>query len=426
MPTDRSNSSPRRSGGSSGRSGGSSRPGRPTGGKSGGKGGSRRSDGAKGGSYSSSGSRGSKGGGRGTGGGTRGGYGKSGGRRSDGGKGGSRRGDGGKSGGGQRRDRDDRSDRRNRDGRSRDDGSRDSRSSDRRGRDDRRRTDDRAPRRPKTEAERRAAEVAARRGPRSPRDRDAEQRRIEERTTETWIDEGSTNDEQRLRAAAAGATQRATRAGKPATSIDPADKRALTDALGAARGERLSERLEQAATALDRERFQEARRVAAGVVKEAPDIAAAHQIVGLASYRLGYWKPAATALERANELHSDPTTLPVLADCYRALRRWSAVDRTWLELRAASPAHEVLAEGRIVAAGAQADRGDLRGALATMQPAGKTPKVVRDHHLRQWYVLGDLSDRVGDPIAARRWFRLVADHDPAFADVDARLRGLGR
>ncbi|MEM8621868.1 MAG: hypothetical protein AAGF73_19370 [Actinomycetota bacterium] len=267
--------------------------------------------------------------------------------------------------------------------------------------------------------------MAARRGPRSPRDPKAEQRRIEERTLDTWIDEGSTDEGRRLRAAASGATRRAKVTGS-GTSIDPEDKRALTDALGKTRGERIAERLEQAANALDRERHQEARRVAAGVIKEAPDIAAAQQILGLANYRLGYWKPAATALERANELHADPTTLPVLADCYRALRRWSAVDRTWLELRSASPAHEVLAEGRIVAAGALADRGDLRGALATMEPATKRPKAVRDHHLRQWYVLGDLSDRVGDPIAARRWFAEVAGHDPAFADVDARLRSLGR
>ncbi|MEM9515648.1 MAG: hypothetical protein AAGA42_12400 [Actinomycetota bacterium] len=396
MPADRSNSSPRRSGGSSGRGAGSSRPRRPSGGKgSGGKGGGKTGS-YKGGS--------GKSGGSGTSGGRRGGDGKSGRRGTGGGRrDGAQGGGDGKGGGGQRRDRDGR-----------------------RRRDDRGRTDDRAPRRPKTEAERRAAEVAARRGPRPRRDPDAEQRRIEERTTDRWIDEGSTNDEQRLRAAAAGATRRATKSGQPTTSIDPADKRALTDALGGVRGERVAERLDQAATALDRERFQEARRVAAGIAKEVPDLSAAHQILGLANYRLGYWKPAATALERANELHSDPTMLPVLADCYRALRRWAAVDRTWLELRAASPAHEVLAEGRIVAAGAQADRGDLRAALETMQPAGKTPKVVRDHHLRQWYVLGDLSDRVGDPIAARRWFSRVADHDPAFADVDSRLRGLGR
>ena len=118
--------------------------------------------------------------------------------------------------------------------------------------------------------------------------------------------------------------------------------------------------------------------------------------------------------------------MPVIADCYRALGRWKSVDRVWREIREMSPSQEVLAEGRIVAAGALADQGDLRGALAVMEPATKRPKVVRDHHLRQYYVLGDLYDRVGDPIAARRWFGAVAEVDPEFADVDQRLRTLGR
>jgi hypothetical protein len=116
----------------------------------------------------------------------------------------------------------------------------------------------------------------------------------------------------------------------------------------------------------------------------------------------------------------------VIADCYRALRRWRSVDDVWRQLREASPSHDVMAEGRIVAAGALADQGDLRGAIAVMEPATKRQQSVREHHLRQWYVLGDLYDRVGDPIAARRWFTVVADHDPEFADVGDRLRSLGR
>ena len=87
---------------------------------------------------------------------------------------------------------------------------------------------------------------------------------------------------------------------------------------------------------------------------------------------------------------------------------------------------EVLAEARIVAAGAHADRGDLVGALRTMSRATQVPKRVRDHHLRQWYVLGDLHDRAGDPLEATRWFQLVADHDRDFVDVVDRLRALGR
>ncbi len=54
-----------------------------------------------------------------------------------------------------------------------------------------------------------------------------------------------------------------------------------------------------------------------------------------------------------------------------------------------------------MAAGAQADRGDLKGALRTMSRATQIPKRVRDHHLRQWYVLGDLHDRAGDHARGR-------------------------
>jgi hypothetical protein len=80
----------------------------------------------------------------------------------------------------------------------------------------------------------------------------------------------------------------------------------------------------------------------------------------------------------------------------------------------------------MVAAGALADQGDLRGALALMEPAVKRPKVVRDFHLRQWYVLADLYDQLGDPISARRWFATILEFDDEFADVRDRLRGLGR
>ncbi len=232
-----------------------------------------------------------------------------------------------------------------------------------------------------------------------------------------------------MRDAAEAATGRASappptrRAPRP---LDPEVAAELVDAVGGRRANRLADRLAQASEALDRERFDEARRLATAVVKEAPSVAAAHEVLGLASYRLGRYGPAVKALERAQELAPDPTVLPVIADCHRALRRWSDVDRVWLRLREVSPAHDVLAEGRIVAAGALADRGDLPGAIEVMAPATKAPKRVRDHHLRQWYVLGDLYDRIGDPIDARRWFTAVADRDPDFADVRDRLRTVGR
>jgi hypothetical protein len=85
-----------------------------------------------------------------------------------------------------------------------------------------------------------------------------------------------------------------------------------------------------------------------------------------------------------------------------------------------------MAEARIVAAGALADQGKLAEAIALMGRVGDDPKKVREYHLRQWYVLGDLYDRAGDPIKARKWFRQVAMVDREFVDVTDRLRALGR
>jgi tetratricopeptide (TPR) repeat protein len=155
-------------------------------------------------------------------------------------------------------------------------------------------------------------------------------------------------------------------------------------------------------------------------------VPAVHEVVGLAAYRSGRWKQAVSELEAAQALRPAVELLPVLADAYRALRRWTDVDRIWSEVRTISPAQEILAEARIVAAGSEADRGDLQAALRTMARAKQMPRRVRDYHLRQWYVLGDLYDRAGDPLEAARWFELVGGHDPEFVDVAERLRALGR
>ena len=88
------------------------------------------------------------------------------------------------------------------------------------------------------------------------------------------------------------------------------------------------------------------------------------------------------ALDEALQAHRDDPRLEA----------YGTVDELWKELKAASPEPSLMAEGRIVAAGALADQGDLRGALSLMSKAREVPKKVRDHHLRQWYVIADLLD----------------------------------
>ena len=210
------------------------------------------------------------------------------------------------------------------------------------------------------------------------------------------------------------------------TELSPEVTEDLTRQAANNRMDRYRERLTAAADALDRGRFDDARRMVMPVLRDLPDLAFAHEIAGLALYSTGQWRKAAAELELARQLDASLSHHAVLADCYRGMKRFAEVEVLWRELREGSPEPELMAEGRIVAAGALADQGDLAGALKVMDRATAVPKKRRDYHLRQWYVIGDLHDRSGDVIKARQFFSLIATTDPEFADVRDRLAALGR
>jgi tetratricopeptide (TPR) repeat protein len=195
---------------------------------------------------------------------------------------------------------------------------------------------------------------------------------------------------------------------------------------GAKQAPELAERLEAARGAFERERYQDARRILTRLVAEAPGAASVRELLGLTNYRLGRWRQAATQLDAYRNLTGSADQDPVLADSYRALRRYDRVEALWEEVREASPSAAVVAEGRIVTAGARADQGDLRGAISLLERAGSSPRRVREHHLRLWYALADLYDRSGDTPRARALFAKVRDAEPGFADVEERLAALGR
>jgi tetratricopeptide (TPR) repeat protein len=270
-----------------------------------------------------------------------------------------------------------------------------------------------------TVAEQRAAEVRARRGPRQPR----EQVEPPPWEREVWVDEGP------LRSAAIAATERGATAAverRPRGDLDPTVVAEVARDAGSSRAARYQERLLSAAEALDRGRFDDARRMVQPVLRDLPNISLAHEIAGLCWYGVGQWRKAAAELEMARTLSQGVRLHAVLADCYRAMRRFETVAQLWSELRAASPAPGLMAEGRIVAAGALADQGDLRGAIALFERQRDMPRTVREHHLRQWYALADLLDRSGDVVEARKFFSRVAGLDPDFVDVRERLAALGR
>ena len=149
------------------------------------------------------------------------------------------------------------------------------------------------------------------------------------------------------------------------------------------------------------------------------------ELYGLTLYRLGEYRKAARELETFRLLSRSADMNAVLADCYRALHRWTAVEELWDELKAASPDPVVMADGRMVMAGALADRGKLDEAIALLEQGMGRPRKAQPYHLKQWYALADLYERAGDVPRARALFLRVRQVDPTFADVAQRLRAIG-
>lgn len=245
------------------------------------------------------------------------------------------------------------------------------------------------------------------------------------RTSDTWIDEGPVAGRSRpiTRSKSTGRSQKGGR-----REVRPLD--AVVDEfekkLGSKGSSRAIKRYEAALQAFEAHRYPEARKILTPMAKEFGDVFAVREMLGLCLYRAGQWKTALQQLEAAQELNPGWVfNHAVIEDCHRALGQHEAVARYWGELAEASPHAEVLAEGRIVMAGSLADQGNLDEALELMGKAASDAKSPSEYHLRQWFVIGDLHDRMGNTLLARRFFERIAQHDPGFVDVAERLATLG-
>lgn len=194
----------------------------------------------------------------------------------------------------------------------------------------------------------------------------------------------------------------------------------LTDA----QRSRVVRRLGEAAEAYDNERYEEARRILADLVRRFGEVPEVIELYGLALYRLGRWRGCIDQLGRWTELTGSSDQLPVLADCHRAMGHRGRVAEIWDELRQTSAEPGVLTEGRIVAAGALADEGRMDAAIRLLEKGPVRTRSPREHHLRLWYTLADLYERIGDLPSARRGFRRISEVDPGFVDVSERLEAL--
>jgi tetratricopeptide (TPR) repeat protein len=200
---------------------------------------------------------------------------------------------------------------------------------------------------------------------------------------------------------------------------------AIKRQLGEPAASKAVKRLRTAGVAFEAERFDDARRAIGPLVKDVPGVAEVRELAGLIAYRRGKWSEAVDHLEAFRHISGTTELHPVLADCHRALGHWGDVDLLWDELGGASPAPDIVTEGRIVTAGARADRGDLDGAIRLLEKGWKIPKKPREYHLRRAYALADLYDRAGRAPRARELFRWVEAQAPDLADVGARVRALG-
>ena len=193
---------------------------------------------------------------------------------------------------------------------------------------------------------------------------------------------------------------------------------------GATAGQRQWRLFTRAAREYENEQFEDARRTMKPLVDANPGIPEMRELFGLSLYRLGKWE---LAIEQLEQFRTDSGTAeqhPPLMDAHRALGHWADVDALWNELGELSPAADLVVEGRIVRAGAEADQGRIDQAIRILEKGWKVPHEPQDHHLRRAYALADLFERAGNVPRSRKLFAWVARTAPGFGDAAERAQAL--
>jgi len=180
--------------------------------------------------------------------------------------------------------------------------------------------------------------------------------------------------------------------GRPPKPLDI--KKQMTKIAGEEKASRSWRLFKRAAKEFQSDHFSDARTTMKPLVGSFKNIAELHELYGLSLYRLGEWEEAIESLETFRRLSGTAEQNPVLMDCHRALEQWADVDELWAELGELSPSGELVAEGRIVMAGAQADQGFIDSGVRTLEK-GWIPK-------------------------SRKLFAWIASKEPNFGDAAER------
>lgn len=159
---------------------------------------------------------------------------------------------------------------------------------------------------------------------------------------------------------------------------------------------------------------------------QAPSVAAVREALGVARYLAEDFAGAAKELQAYRRISGNVDQNHVLADCQRALGRdLSGLPELIGAMEGTAPGDRVT-EGIIVWASALADRGELAAGRALVERRAQelTGAELEEHHLRLWYVCGDLAERAGDRDEAHAWFGRITEASTGFFDADERLAAL--
>jgi tetratricopeptide (TPR) repeat protein len=152
--------------------------------------------------------------------------------------------------------------------------------------------------------------------------------------------------------------------------------------------------------------------------------ASAREFLGLAHYQVGNWAEAIKELAAFKRITGSVEQNHVLADSYRAVRKPEKALELCEEVLGSRPEEQIGYEAAIVAAGALADLKRYDDAIKWLESLDLQPAVAQEHHLRAWYVLGDLQERKGRYTQARQWFEAVAGADADLTDAPDRAARL--
>ena len=195
--------------------------------------------------------------------------------------------------------------------------------------------------------------------------------------------------------------------------------------VGAVEGKRLALALEEASRQYDKEHFKDAELILRSHIEEYPNIAELHELLGLCSYKVGDFQKAVTHLSLSKKKTKTKEHNHLLMDSHRALGEYRQTEALWKETASAEVPPELLAEARMVMAGAYANQGRyLAGITLLEEVLEQLPKDPQAYEVLETYVLADLYEQAGDFSKARQLFGWVQKQNPNLTDAEERLTAL--